>query len=147
MFGFFIDLDHVFGLAEYVSTSHGANLISIKHAMASDIEWKSLMHQPVALVVVMPVALMFTYALPLLSWALHLFMDYAQIQYLGIASTPEMILTLIAATLLVWNDYVMHRQVNEGSITIRSFLNWELRQLKAEARSWFPSWVRRTPAI
>ena len=144
LFGFFIDLDHIFGVAEYVSTNHGANLVSVKHAMASNIEWKSLMHQPVAFLIVAPIAILFTFALPLLSWVLHLAMDFVQIQYLGIASVPEMILAVTLASVLLWDDVSLCRLRSEKRVGLRTFLSWEWGQIKAEAKHWLPTW-RRTP--
>ncbi len=145
LFGFFIDLDHIFGIAEYVSMNHGVNLVSIKHAMAADIEWKSLMHQPVAFFVVAPIAVFFVYALPLLSWVLHLLMDYVQIQFLGIISKPEIFLMMTMLAILVSNDYALYSQVNDGLLSVRSFLRWELAHFKGEIRTWLPSLSRRSP--
>ena len=145
LFGFFIDLDHIFGVAEYVSTNHGANLVSVKHAMASNIEWKSLMHQPVAFLIVAPIAILFTFALPLLSWVLHLAMDFVQIHYLGIASVPEMILAVTLASVLLWDDVSLCCLRSEQRVGLRTFLSWEWGQIKAEAKHWLPTW-RRTPS-
>ncbi len=145
LFGFFIDLDHIFGIAEYVSTNHGVNLVSIKHAMAADIEWKSLMHQPVAFFVVAPIAVFFVYALPLLSWVLHLLMDYVQIQFLGIASGAEIILALTVAAILVRDDLKLCQLIKDEPLKLRTFLSWEFSQLMREVRQWLPTWARRTP--
>jgi len=145
LFGFFIDLDHIFGIAEYVSTNHGANLVSVKHAMESNIEWKSLMHQPVAFLIVAPIALLFAFALPLLSWILHLVMDFVQIHYLGIASLPELVLMTSVTALLVLDDLSLCRMLSEKPVGLRAFLGWELGQFKGEAKHWLPFPSRKVP--
>jgi hypothetical protein len=145
MLGVFIDLDHLFGMAEYVTQDNGAELLSVHHAMASDIEWKSMLHQPVALIIVLPMALLFTYALPLLSWALHLLMDYVQTYYLGVASLPEMALTVTLVGILIMDEVSLCRHITHSPVTIRTFLAWELGRVTKEARNWLPARTKKRP--
>lgn len=145
MLGVMIDLDHLFGMAEYVAQNNGGTLLSIQNAMASDIVWKSMMHQPVALIVVMPMALLFTYALPLLSWALHLLMDYVQTNYLGVASLPEMALTAILAVLVITGEVSRYRKTTDGPATFRAFLGWEIGRVLGEVKRWLPARRKKVP--
>jgi hypothetical protein len=145
MFGFLIDLDHLFGMAEYVSQDQGANLLSIRHAMAADVEWKSLMHQPVTFVIVAPVALLFTYALPLLAWALHLLMDFVQTSYLGVASIPEMALTVVLMAAVIANEVQLFRQATDGPATFRAFLSWGAGRVVGEVKRWLPLPSKKAP--
>lgn len=102
LFGVFIDLDHVFGLVEFVSVQGLGGALDINAALASDIEWKSLLHSPIAALIIAPAAVGFRNAIPLVAWGLHLAMDWVQIEVLGVLSLPEMVLiAVLAASLLL----------------------------------------------
>ncbi len=113
--------------------------------MASDVEWKSMMHQPVAFFVVMPVALLFSFATPLLSWVMHLLMDYVETYYLGLASMPEMALTVILAAILVMGELNLCRKLSGEPVTFRAFVSWELDRSLGEAKQWLPSRANKKP--
>ena len=101
MFGFLIDLDHVFAMVDFVNIQGVSGALDYQAAMASDLEWKSLFHSPVAAFIIGPLSAGFRMAVPALAWGLHLGMDWLQIEYLGVLSAVELVLliALIAALL------------------------------------------------
>ncbi len=92
LFGVLIDLDHVFALVDFVKVQGMSGALDYQAAMASDLEWKSLLHSPVAAIVIGPVSVGFRMAIPALAWGLHLVLDWVQIEYLGVLSGVEMLL-------------------------------------------------------
>ena len=132
LFGVFIDLDHIFGLFDFLLREGPSNALNVNAALASDIQWKSLLHSPEGILFVAPVVLMSRWMIPLLAWGLHLVMDYVQIYYLGIFSPFEMVL-LVALTVgllhLERQDYLGET----GNASFRKFLDWEMAKLIAFA--------------
>ncbi len=92
LFGVLIDIDHVLGMAEFVKEEGLENSLNVQAALSSDVQWKSLLHSPQAVLFVAPVVLGFRMVLPLVAWGVHLLMDYVQMNYLGICSPAEMVL-------------------------------------------------------
>ncbi len=146
LFGFFIDLDHIFGLAEYFSSNHAWSQFSIHGVMDSNIEWKSLMHQPIASVIFVPSVIFLSFALIILSWSIHLLMDFVQIYFLGVVSMPEIILTFTMAALIIYDYVGLWRLRGDESIGSRSFMRWELKRAKGEIKNWLPSKSRECQA-
>ena len=124
LFGVFIDFDHVFGMAEFVKQDGIENALNLDAALTSDVQWKSLMHDPMAAIILVPAAIGFRFVVPLLAWGMHLVMDYVQINYLGVMSVPEFILLGLLVAIFV---YIEAREVqNAGKpITVRNlFESW-----------------------
>jgi len=101
LFGVLIDLDHVIGLAIFVSQDGWSHVLDANAMMASDVQWKGFLHEPAAAFLVAPCAIGFKHALPFAAWAIHLLMDHVQQAYLGVASIPEIILFAALAAFLV----------------------------------------------
>ena len=125
MFGVLIDLDHTFGLVQFVGQEGWRGALDINAALASNIQWKSLMHSPEAIFLVAPVAASFRLALPLVAWAAHLLMDYVQISYLGVMSGVEF-LFLGALLLVLLTVELRERRLHAPGITVRGLLVWEV---------------------
>ncbi len=128
LFGVFIDFDHLFGMVDFLMREGWSNALNVNAALASDIQWKSLLHSPEGILFVAPVVLISRWMIPLLAWGLHLTMDYVQIYYLGIFSPFEIGL-LIALTLgllhLERQDYLGET----GNTSLRTFMDWEVARL------------------
>jgi hypothetical protein len=128
MFGVFIDLDHLFGVVEFIIKDGWGNALNINAALASDIQWKSLLHSPEGIVFVAPVVLTSRWMIPLVAWGLHLVMDYVQIHYLGIFSPTEVVLLVVLSAGLLHLEYQDYRAgTTTGSF--RKFLDWEVARL------------------
>jgi hypothetical protein len=141
LFGVIIDLDHIFGMADYVSKVGWGNAANVNMALTSDVQWKSLMHQPVAAVVVGPIAALFRFSIPLLAWGVHLIMDYVQIEYLGVASAKEMVFLLSLAFLLLFLELSDFRERSAESGWAR-FLEWEKRRVLSMVQPIIPQRMR-----
>jgi len=103
LFGVFIDLDHIFGMVDFVKAQGVTGALDLEAALSSDIQWKSLLHNPIAAMIIAPASVGFRNAVPLLAWGLHLAMDWVQIEVLGVLSAPEMVLiaALVGALVLM----------------------------------------------
>ncbi len=101
LFGFLIDLDHIFALVDFLKVQGMSGALDYQAAMASDLEWKSLLHSPVAAIIVGPACIGFRMAIPALAWGLHLAMDWVQIEYLGVLSAVEMTLLFALIVALI----------------------------------------------
>ncbi|GEM_PF-1683217 len=99
LFGFLIDLDHVFAMADFLGQRGMSGALDYQAAMASDLEWKSMFHSPVAAIIIGPACMGFRMAVPALAWVLHLALDWLQTEYLGVLSSVEagLLLALIVA--------------------------------------------------
>ena len=92
VFGVFIDLDHLFGLKDYVAAHGVGGVFDIDSLMHADGQWKSMFHNPIAAMVVGPVAAASRLAIPLIFWGVHMAMDYAEDTVMGVFSASEMLL-------------------------------------------------------
>ncbi|MEW5747178.1 MAG: hypothetical protein AB1793_00100 [Candidatus Thermoplasmatota archaeon] len=109
LFGVFIDVDHLFGLKGYVDVHGVGGVLDIDALMSADGQWKSLLHSPVAALVVGPVASASRLALPLLFWGVHISMDYAEDTFLGLFSAAEAVLLCASVTALVLLAFISFR--------------------------------------
>lgn len=101
LFGVFIDVDHLLGLKGYVDAHGVGGVLDIDSLVSADGQWKSLLHSPVAAMVVGPVASASRLGLPLLFWGIHISMDYAEDTLLGLFSAAEAALLSASASALV----------------------------------------------
>jgi len=92
LFGVFIDIDHIFGMVDFIKVQGFTGAFDLNAALSSDIQWKSLLHSPIAATIIAPISIGFRMAVPILAWGLHLMMDYVQTEYLGVLSVTEMTL-------------------------------------------------------
>lgn len=145
IFGVFIDVDHFFGLREYISSNGISSLANIQDLMHPEGQWKSLLHSPVAAVVVGQASVASRLAIPFIFWGTHLVMDYVQETFLGVFSTVEMAFfcSVIAALLLL--RYRAFRVENpEGSVG--AYFSFELALIRRMSRRLFPSLRDRAPS-
>lgn len=129
MFGVFIDLDHLFGLKGYVQSNGVSGLFDFHSLMNPGGQWKSLLHNPVALAVVGPLSIGWRWAIPFLFWAVHIGMDYAEENLLGNFSTAEGVLIAAAGIALVSIRFREFSEVTPG--TAMQYLRYELSTLRA----------------
>jgi len=105
LFGVFIDVDHFFGLKDYVAANGASGLFHLEDLMHPEGQWKSLLHSPMAAVVVGQVSVASRLAIPVLFWGAHLVMDYVQESFLGVFSIAEMAFCASLLSILVWIRY------------------------------------------
>lgn len=129
VFGVFIDLDHLFGLRDYVH-ANGYRAIFDFHDMASPGgHWKSLMHSPIGVMVIGPVSIASRLAIPLVFWATHILMDIVQEQVLGVLSYTEGVFLFLAAAGLVTLRY--SRCIASGKAsTLTEYAKFEMSRIR-----------------
>ncbi len=133
LFGVLVDLDHTFGLVEYVAREGlSASLIDYKAAMATNIQWKSIFHSPEAAVMIGPLSMNYKYGLPFIAWSAHLAMDYVQINYLGVMSGAEFIFLGLLLVILLCLELRERRKFVPGT-SVRGLLEWEADRIRAWA--------------
>lgn len=133
LFGVFIDLDHLMGMPEFIHQNGVASIADAEAFMTSDIQWKSLFHSPVAVLVVAPVAIAFRYMFPLLIWGSHLLMDWVQEAYLGLFSFAEIALLMLMLSIYGWIEYRAFMELPRSRFVPLEFMRWELSKLT----NWF----------
>ena len=107
LFGVFIDVDHLLGLKDYVAANGLASLLDLDSLMQPEGQWKSLFHNPVAVMVVGPVSTGSRLAVPLLFWGAHMVMDHFEDAVLGLFSVWEM--ALLAGSFLALTSVAFRR--------------------------------------
>lgn len=123
VFGVFIDVDHLFGLKEYAETRGFAALFDIDSLMNPGGQWKSLFHSPMAVGMVAPMSVGSKLAVPLLFWGIHLAMDFAEDNLLGLMSAPEAVLAVVAMCGFVSLRYAKCLELGRVSTLIGYFRN------------------------
>lgn len=127
MFGVFIDVDHLFGLRGYVEAHGLSGVLDFDSLMQADGQWKSLLHSPVAAMVVGPVSVGSRLAIPLVFWGVHMAMDYLEDTWLGVFSAWEMALlagSSIAFTAVCFRTFRMKHPESGFTVFLRSVLSW-----------------------
>lgn len=130
LFGVFIDLDHFLGIPDYVS-AHGVNgLTNTESLLSSGIQWKSILHSPMAIMIVAPASMAFRFAVPLSFWGVHVLMDTFQIEYLGVASAVEIVFIVLLFLALIWTEFRVFKIQNQCSEnSTASFTSWEMKRM------------------
>jgi len=131
LFGVFIDLDHLLAVPDYLMKEGIQNIANVDVMLHSDVHWKSMMHSPIAIMIVAPVSMAFRMAIPLLFWSVHIAMDFAQEKYLGICSFPEMGLLAFCIAGLGWMEYGTYRSNERVPSSLGRFAVWEARRIVA----------------
>ncbi len=129
LFGFGIDLDHLFGLRDYVAVNGVPGLLDTGLLMDPGGQWKSMLHAPVAAFVVGSVSLASRLAFPALFWFVHIAMDHLEDSILGLFSASEMVLLACSAGVLMllrWRAFSWGRE--DPSLT--GYLRSELGSLR-----------------
>ncbi|MDD1773838.1 MAG: hypothetical protein LUQ14_04365 [Methanomassiliicoccales archaeon] len=130
LFGVFIDIDHLLGIPDFVNANGAGNLANPESLLNSGVQWKSTLHNPIAILVVAPASIAFRFAIPLSFWGIHVLMDTVQIEYLGIASVAEILLIASLFIVMMWTELRLfnnHHHVCERSA--RKFVSWELGRI------------------
>lgn len=133
LFGVFIDVDHLFGLEGYVKANGIVGLVDFDGLMNADGHWKSLLHNPVAVMVVGPLSVASRLAVPLLFWAVHVGMDYVEDAFLGVFSFPEAVLLTVMSLGLVTMRFSKHLELRPDA-TLWQYLAVEWRILRDAIR-------------
>lgn len=115
-FGVFIDIDHFWGLCSYVKAEGLTNISNISDMMASDVQWKSVLHSPVSLAMIVPLSSSFRFFIPTIFWGSHIVMDFMQQNFLGIASPAEF---AIFGILLVSIIFLRARTIGKSHVSFK----------------------------
>ncbi len=134
VFGVFIDLDHLFGLRDYVSANGVVAMFEFDDLINPGGQWKSLMHSPVAVMVIGPVSIASRLAIPLIFWGVHLLMDALQEGILGVFSSQEALLLFLAAAGLFTIRYARCIVSGKAS-TVSEYLKSEVGVIRALPRT------------
>ena len=129
VFGVFIDVDHLFGLKAYTDARGFSALFDIDSLMNPGGQWKSLFHSPMAVGMVAPLSVGFRLAVPLLFWGVHLAMDFAEDNLLGLMSASEAVLAAVAACGFISLRYAKHLETGLVSTLVEYFIR-EFRALR-----------------
>ncbi|HEX9907029.1 MAG TPA: hypothetical protein VGB78_00990 [Thermoplasmata archaeon] len=130
MFGVFVDIDHVFGLQRYVEANGYSAIMAASWDDGTGEPWKSLMHYPVGVVIVAPLAIGWRFMLPLLFWGSHLGLDYLQTATLAHAAVVEsiflsaVIVGIFAVSFLSWRS-------TRSAGDVRQYLQYLGRSLRS----------------
>jgi len=108
VFGVLIDLDHLIGLKDYAHANGIKALLNVDNLMNPGGHWKSILHNPMALAIVGPLAFASRLAIPLIFWGVHIAMDIVQEGYLGQFSQTEAMLAFFSFALLITLRYSKH---------------------------------------
>jgi hypothetical protein len=132
-FGVFIDLDHLLGLGTYARANGISPLMDMDTLMNPGGQWKSMLHSPMALAMVVPISYVVRMAIPVLFWGVHVSMDYLEESFLGNFSDLEAMLGALAAIALVTMRY--SKYVESFSFSdIRTYLKMEVASVKVHLR-------------
>ncbi|MCU0859784.1 MAG: hypothetical protein MUE55_04295 [Thermoplasmata archaeon] len=149
LFGFGIDLDHLFGLRDYVAVNGLSGLTDTGLLMDPGGQWKSMLHAPVAAFVVGSVSLASRLAFPALFWFVHIAMDQLEDSFLGLFSIVEMVLMVSSAGILVLLRWMAFSWGREGA-SVKGYLRSELGSLRvwrAPDEAYSRNRVRGTPLL
>ncbi len=138
MFGVFIDLDHLIGLKNYAKANGIQAVFDFDSLAQADGQWKSMLHNPVAVAVVGPISVASRLMIPLLFWGVHVSMDFVEENFLGNFSTLEAVLLTVAGIGFVTIRYGKYHQ-SYAAGTFSQYMRIELVRLKDILR---PSAVR-----
>ncbi len=133
MFGVVIDVDHLFGLNSYARTNGIASILDFDSLMNAGGQWKSLLHNPISVMIVGPISVGSRMAIPLIFWGVHILMDWLEDSILGLFSAPELVLIAFATGALIWIRYSFFRSLNSDS-SLRRYIVSELRVLRRSDR-------------
>ncbi|MCJ7562236.1 MAG: hypothetical protein MUO84_04420, partial [Thermoplasmata archaeon] len=100
--------------------------------MNADGQWKSLLHNPVSVMIVGPISVASRIAIPLIFWGIHISMDWLEDSLLGLFSAPELMLIVCASGALLWIRYSFFRSLHSDSSFLRYIVS-ELRGLRGSA--------------
>jgi len=132
LFGVLIDIDHIFGIPEFVRTNGIFNITNKEMLLSAPIQWKSAFHSPMAILIVAPSSASFRFTLPLLAWGIHIAMDAIQIEFLGVASLVEILFMLMLLGILLMIEIRNFQMTQfETKASISRFFSWELNKISS----------------
>lgn len=137
LFGVFIDVDHLLGLKGYIEVHGVAGVLDTDSLMQADGQWKSILHNPMAVMVVGTVSAASRIAVPLIFWSVHISMDWLEDTFLGVFSITEFSILAVCFTALVGIRYSRSGFAHPGW-TFGEYLKGELAGLSSFFRSLRP---------
>jgi hypothetical protein len=130
VFGVFIDLDHLIGLGSYAQANGLRPLADWSTLTNPGGQWKSLFHSPMALGAVVPMSFATVMAVPLVFWAVHVSMDYAEETFLGNFSSIEAMLLVLCSFALVVIRY--SKYIESYSLgSLGDYIKYEFKGLRS----------------
>jgi hypothetical protein len=129
VFGVFIDLDHFFGLRDYAQTNGIKAVFDLDSILNPGGHWKSMMHNPIALAMVAPLAFVSRLAIPVVFWGVHVAMDIVQEGFLGQFSQAEAMLAFLSLALLVSLRFSMYIDAGHDG-DLRKYLKSEISSVR-----------------
>ncbi|MEM2943788.1 MAG: hypothetical protein QXN93_06285 [Methanomassiliicoccales archaeon] len=131
LFGVLIDIDHLFGIPTFIKSNGISGIFDIDALLSSPVQWKSILHSPMAIIIVAPASISFRYSIPIIAWCSHLVMDFVQIELLGVLSLAEMILILVLFFIYVFMEVREFRiKCSLRPSGVRQFISWELGKIR-----------------
>lgn len=147
LFGVFIDIDHLLGIPDFVNENGASNLTNPESLLNSGVQWKSTLHNPIAVLIVAPASIAFRFVIPLSFWGIHVAMDTIQIEYLGIASIAEITLMLSLFIAMMWTELrLFNNQNHVHERSTRKFVSWEMKRITWVLNSVNPISKNRIPS-
>jgi len=125
VFGVFIDFDHLFGLRDYTQTNGIIAVFDFDNILNPGGHWKSVLHNPIGLAVVAPLAFVSRLAIPLVFWGLHVALDIVQEGFLGQFTRAEAMLAFFSFALFVTLRYSKYLDSGHEGTLLR-FLRSEM---------------------
>jgi hypothetical protein len=130
LFGVFIDIDHLLGIPDFINANGAGNLANPESLLNSGVQWKSMLHNPIAVLVVAPASVGFRFAIPLSFWGIHILMDTVQIEYLGVASFAEIVFIGLLFLAMMWTELrVFNTQHHDYETSTGKFVSWEMKRI------------------
>jgi hypothetical protein len=78
LFGIGLDIDHIFAAPGYIGRNGVGAILAPTWDDGSGFVWRSVLHYPVGVFIVMPLAIGWRLMIPLVFWVSHLSIDYLQ---------------------------------------------------------------------
>jgi len=98
LFGVALDIDHLFAAPGYIGRNGFGAILAPTWDDGSGAVWRSFLHYPVGVFVVMPLAIGWRLMLPLVFWASHLSIDYLQSATLAHSALVESAFLLLVCS-------------------------------------------------
>jgi len=134
LFGVFIDLDHLSGLAKYTKANGVGAIFDFESLMNPGGQWKSILHTPMAAAMIAPLSFVSKLGVPLLFWSVHLLMDFVEQNFLGNFSGLEAGLLLFAGLGLASLRYARYVLVHDAP-TLGTYIKSEMTEFRALFRA------------
>lgn len=131
LFGIALDLDHVFAAPDYISRNGFGAILRPSWDDGTGFVWRSVLHYPMGVFLVMPLAVGWRLMFPLIFWSAHLLMDHLQSITLAHSALVESAFLGAVSSGIVALGYYRWRAAS-GSSGLSAFLSY----LKNGLQSW-----------